>query len=434
MGNDSSLNTVSFTKSNNSAGDLACDVLVVGAGPSGIAAALTLRANNFDVIVIDKAFFPRDKCCGDGLTTGALRILDELGFDPKTVPNWTVCSDVWLRSPSGNEMQFALPTRGQFAAIAPRIELDNALVQLARSRNIRVLEGHEFVSVREQTPDHITIDISSDANSNKNETVRSKFVIASDGMWSPVRKSLGMSTPGYLGEWHAFRQYANNVTGSAKDRLHVWFEKDLLPGYAWSFPLQDGRVNIGFGILRGGKYSVQQMKDLWPNLLARKHIASALGLGVVMEDRHTAWPIPARVTSAPLSSGRVLFIGDAACVTDTLTGEGIGQALLSGQLSARAIVAGISREASVTRNKYEQLVKQNFFADHRMSMALGTILKSSLGARAALRVANLTPWTRANFVRWMFEDEPRAAIFTPSRWHRNFLGRDGAYVTQDQTK
>jgi geranylgeranyl reductase family protein len=431
MGNDSSLNTVSFTKSNNSASDLACDVLIVGAGPSGIAAALTLRANNFDVIVIDKAIFPRDKCCGDGLTTGALRILDELGFDPQTVPNWTVCSDVWLRSPSGTEMQFALPTKGQFAAIAPRIELDHALVHLARSKNIRVLEGHEFVSVREQTSDHITIDISSN---DKCETVQSKFLIASDGMWSPVRKSLGMSTPGYLGEWHAFRQYANNVTGSAKDRLHVWFDKDLLPGYAWSFPLQNGRVNIGFGILRGGKYSVQQMKDLWPNLLARKHIAKALGSDVVMEDRHTAWPIPARVTSAPLSSGRVLFIGDAACVTDSLTGEGIGQALLSGQLSAQAIVAGLGREASVTRNKYEQLVKQNFFADHRMSMSLGTILKSSLGARAALRIANLTPWTRRNFVRWMFEDEPRAAIFTPSRWHRNFLRRDGAYVTQDQTK
>ena len=422
---------MSFTKSNNSASDLACDVLIVGAGPSGIAAALTLRANNFDVIVIDKAIFPRDKCCGDGLTTGALRILDELGFDPQTVPNWTVCSDVWLRSPSGTEMQFALPTKGQFAAIAPRIELDHALVHLARSKNIRVLEGHEFVSVREQTSDHITIDISSN---DKCETVQSKFLIASDGMWSPVRKSLGMSTPGYLGEWHAFRQYANNVTGSAKDRLHVWFDKDLLPGYAWSFPLQNGRVNIGFGILRGGKYSVQQMKDLWPNLLARKHIAKALGSDVVMEDRHTAWPIPARVTSAPLSSGRVLFIGDAACVTDSLTGEGIGQALLSGQLSAQAIVAGLGREASVTRNKYEQLVKQNFFADHRMSMSLGTILKSSLGARAALRIANLTPWTRRNFVRWMFEDEPRAAIFTPSRWHRNFLRRDGAYVTQDQTK
>lgn len=424
---------MSLTKSNNSATDLACDVLVVGAGPSGIAAALTLQSAGHDVVVIDKAFFPRDKCCGDGLTTGALRILDELGFDPQTVPNWTVCSDVWLRSPSGTEMQFALPTHGQFAAIAPRIELDNALVQLAKSRGIDVLEGHEFHSVSDQTADHIAVNTSSNSSSKK-QTIRAKFVIAADGMWSPVRKSLGMSTPGYLGEWHAFRQYANNVTGSAKDRLHVWFEKDLLPGYAWSFPLQGGRVNIGFGILRGGKYSVQQMKDLWPNLLARKHIASALGSGVVMEDRHTAWPIPARVTSAPLSSGRVLLIGDAACVTDSLTGEGIGQALLSGQLAAQAIVAGKGREASVTRSKYEQLIRQHFFADHRMSLTLGAILKSSVGSRAALRIANLTPWTRANFVRWMFEDEPRAAVFTPSRWHRDFLRRDGAYVTQDQAE
>jgi len=421
---------VPFTKLNNNASDLACDVLVVGAGPSGIAAALTLRAAQYDVIVIDKAFFPRDKCCGDGLTTGALRILDELGFDPNSVPNWTACNDVWLRSPSGREMQFSLPTRGQFAAIAPRLELDHALVQLARSQGIRVLEGYEFSSVDDQAADHIDAKINS--INNNSETIRSKFLIASDGMWSPVRKSLGMSTPGYLGEWHAFRQYANNVTGPAKDHLYVWFDKDLLPGYAWSFPLQNGRVNIGFGILRGGKYSVQQMKDLWPNLLDRKHIAKALGPEVVMEDRHTAWPIPARVTTAPLSTGRVLFVGDAACVTDSLTGEGIGQALLSGQLSAQAVIAGNGREASVTRSRYEQLIKQHFFADHRMSMTLGTILKSSLGARAALRIANLTPWTRRNFVRWMFEDEPRAAIFTPSRWHRNFLRRDGAYVTQDQ--
>ena len=58
-----------------------CDVAIVGAGPAGIAAALTLRKSGYDVVVVDKATFPRDKCCGDGLTTGALRILEELEFD-----------------------------------------------------------------------------------------------------------------------------------------------------------------------------------------------------------------------------------------------------------------------------------------------------------------------------------------------------------------
>ena len=78
-----------------------CDVLIVGAGPAGVAAALTLVASGKDVLIIDKATFPRDKCCGDGLTTGALRILEELEFDPNTVPSWTVCEDVRLRAPGG---------------------------------------------------------------------------------------------------------------------------------------------------------------------------------------------------------------------------------------------------------------------------------------------------------------------------------------------
>ncbi len=77
------------------------DVLVIGAGPAGIAAAITAQRAGLGVVVIDKATFPRDKCCGDGLTTGALRLLDRLGLPPSSVPSWTPCRDVTLRSPSG---------------------------------------------------------------------------------------------------------------------------------------------------------------------------------------------------------------------------------------------------------------------------------------------------------------------------------------------
>ena len=79
------------------------------------------------------------------------------------------------------------------------------------------------------------------------------------------------------GEWHAFRQYAGNVTGPAANRLLVWFEPDLLPGYAWSFPLPGNRVNIGFGVLRDGERRVQDMASLWRDLLARPHVVEALG-------------------------------------------------------------------------------------------------------------------------------------------------------------
>ena len=400
--------------------DLTCDVLVVGAGPAGIAAALELHRLGRDVVVIDKATFPRDKCCGDGLTTGALRALAELDFDPALVPSWTPTTDVWLRSPSGREMSMPLPQgHGTFAAIAPRMEFDDALVRTALDRGVRVAQGVTFTQITSMTNDGVGVEVDGLG------MVRCQYVIAADGMWSPVRKSLGLSTPGYLGEWHAFRQYASNVTGPAKDRLIVWFDADLLPGYAWSFPLRDGRVNIGFGILRGGRHSVQDMNALWPDILTRPHVREALGEHATLEGRHTAWPIPARVTSATLAHERVLFIGDAACVTDTLTGEGIGQALQSGMIAGRVVAMHHARGASAVRKAFRREMKRHFFADHRMSVVLGAILKSELGARGALRLANASDWTRRNFVRWMFEDEPRAAIFTPRRWHRGFLKRPG---------
>ncbi len=397
------------------------EVLVIGAGPAGSAAARVLAVAGRDVTIVDKATFPRDKCCGDGLTTLALRELETLGFDPGSVPSWTVVHDAWLRSPSGREVCLPLRGPGQFAAVTPRIELDNALLDHARHAGARVLEGHGFVSVVEQASDHIVADIAGLG------CVRARYLVAADGMWSPVRKALGVDKPGYLGEWHGFRQYAANVTGTAKDRLYVWFDSDILPGYAWSFPLPDGRVNIGFGVLRGGGIKVQQMKALWPDLLQRPHIREALGPDAVLEGRHTAWPIPARIDQAVLAHGRVLFVGDAAAATDALTGEGIGQALLTGRLAAEAVLAGGALAPAVTRVRYHHDVGHHLFADHKMSVLLSRVLAKPWGARGAVRVVGTSEWTRRNFARWMFEDEPRAVLLTPSRWHRRFFRRPGAF-------
>jgi geranylgeranyl reductase family protein len=397
------------------------EVLVVGAGPAGSAAARALATAGRHVTIVDKATFPRDKCCGDGLTTLALRELETLNFDPGTVPSWTTVHHAWLRSPSGREVCLPLIGGGQYAAVTPRIELDNALLDHARAAGALVRDGHGFVTVIAQEPEHITVAIDGIGS------VRARYVVAADGMWSPVRKSLGLAAPGYLGEWHGFRQYARNVTGTAKDRLYVWFDADILPGYAWSFPLPDGRVNIGFGVLRGGTIKVQQMNSLWPDLLQRAHIREALGPHAELEGRHTAWPIPARIDHTTLTHNRVLFVGDAATATDALTGEGIGQALLTGRLAAEAIIAGGALDPAATRTHYERAVSHHLFADHKMSLVLSRVLAKPWGARGAVRVVGLTSWTRRNFARWMFEDEPRAVLLTPSRWHRRFFHRPGAF-------
>jgi geranylgeranyl reductase family protein len=397
------------------------DVVVIGAGPAGTAAAITLARSGRRVTVVDKAMFPRDKCCGDGLTTLALRELDDLGLDPAAVPNWCTVEAAWLRSPSGREVRVPLPTgQGIYAATTPRVELDAALVDLASAAGVEVVQGHAVTALHLDA-DSVVVDVEG------REPISASFVVAADGMWSPTRKMLGLAEPGYLGEWHAFRQYARNVTGPAAERLYVWFEPDLLPGYAWSFPLPGGRANIGFGVLRRAGHSGKEMKQLWEGLIERPHIAAALGTDVELEGRHTAWPIPAAVDTAVLSHGRVLFVGDAARATDTMTGEGIGQALLTGRLAAEAIAAAAPGRVDEVERHYRRAVRHHLLADHRMSVVLSRALAHRRGARGAIRLVGVSAWTRRNFARWMFEDEPRAIVLTPSRWHRGFLRRPGAF-------
>lgn len=394
-------------------------VLVIGAGPAGTACAATLKRHGHDVTVVDKAVFPRDKCCGDGLTTNGLRVLESLGFNPSTVPDFQPCGAVEIRSPRGTTINLGLPNNGLFAAIAPREQLDDALVNMCRERGVTIHENCAYVAMPRNDAEGVTVEIENLG------LIDVDFVVAADGMWSPVRKSLGLSTPGYLGEWHAFRQYVSNVTGPAAHTLQVWFDEDLLPGYAWSFPLPGNRANVGFGILRTSERSVQFMNDTWRDLLTRPHIVEALGHGFTPEGRHTAWPIPARIDSAIRSSGRVLFVGDAVCATDTLTGEGIGQALETGIAAAEAIHAGT--DAASVRRIYSTSLDKTLLADHRMSATLGRMLASPRIAQWVLALVNTSSWTRRNFVRWMFEDEPRALVLTPRRWHRQFLKRPGAY-------
>ncbi len=370
------------------------------------------------MVVIDKATFPRDKCCGDGLTTLALRELEPLGLRPEMVPNWQTVDAAWLRSPSGREVELPLPHDGIFAATTPRRELDDALVQLAIDAGARVHQGCSLTTIVEQDG-AMRVDVDGLG------PVVAQHVIAADGMWSPTRRALGVAEAGYLGEWHAFRQYANHVSGPAAHRLYVWFEADLLPGYAWSFPLPDGRVNVGFGVLRDGERTGKDLKQIWPELFARAHIVEALGPDVQFEERHTAWPIPAGIDRAVLATGRTLFVGDAARATDTMTGEGIGQAMLTGRLAAEAIIAG-GGDGDVRRH-YERAVRHHLLADHRMSAVLSRALRHPKAARGAIRLVGLSGWTRRNFARWMFEDEPRAVVVTPRRWHRRFLRQPGAF-------
>ncbi len=401
---------------------LRADVAVVGGGPAGAAAAITLARAGRDVVLFDKARFPRDKCCGDGLTTGALRRYERLGLRPDAVASWQPVTETWIRSPSGRTVGFSLPaTGGLFAAVARRADLDAAFLDVARAAGVKVYDGHAVTEAAER---HDLVELAVDGVG----AVVSRYAVAADGMWSPLRKKLGATDePGYLGEWHALRQYFSGVDVAAAHRLWVWFDADLLPGYAWSFPLPGGRANVGFGIHRSVGRPTHEMKAQWADLLQRPHIRAVLGTDARPEAPAKAWPIPARVATTQLSAGRALFVGDAARATDTLTGEGIGQALETGELAAQAVIAGGPHRPALVAERYRRQVMAGMGADDRVAAALTRALRHRKGARAAVRLAGASDWTRRNFVRWMWEDYPRAALATPHRWHRDLLHGPGAY-------
>lgn len=397
-----------------------CDVVVIGAGPGGCAASIELARAGHSVTLIDKAAFPRDKICGDGLTTSALRSLEYLGLSLGSLPTARPIHNVVVRSPRGFEATFPLPEGpGLFGVVATRLELDAALVQVARDTGVVVREQCGIAELHE-SPSHLTV------GGSDGWSCSTQHVVAADGMWSPTRKLVGANIAGYRGDWHAFRQYVTDVSERAQRELFISFDAAILPGYFWSFPLADGRANIGFGIQRGHKHSIQEMKLLWPQLLSLPYISEFLGPNYTPAAPHRAWPIPCQVDSMTAHAAGVLFVGDAVAPCDVMTGEGIGQALETGLIAARTISEQFGNRTAAGP-LYQQRVRSEFTPDHQMASLLVRALQHRKGARAALRVAATNDWTRRNFARWLFEDYPRGIALEPQLWKRGALSGPGAF-------
>lgn len=395
--------------------DGTADLVVVGAGPAGAAAALAARRQGLEVVVLDRATFPRDKTCGDGLTAAALADLERLGVEVPALPAEPV-RQVVVVAPDRWQVELPLPAPGLHAAVVERARLDAAIVAAARTAGALVREGVEVVAVE---PDDTGVAVRSADGS----IVRAPFVVAADGHYSTVRRHVGTDRGRDLGTWHAVRQYFGDV---GDPRLWVLFERDLLPGYAWVFPLPGGRANVGFGVLRAAGHDGKALARLWPDLLGRPTLRAALGPRAEPEGRHRAWPIPSAYDPARLTDGRILYAGDAAGLVDPLTGEGVAQAIESGELAVDAVTAG--GDAHTVGSRYRTSVGRRLGRDLRFASALQRLLRSPVVASATIRAAGCSPWTRRHFARWMFEDYPRAAILTPDRWRRGLLTPEGAFA------
>lgn len=398
------------------------DIAVVGAGPAGSAAAITLARLGRRVVLIDKASFPRDKCCGDGLTTAALRLLERLELEPSSVASWQPVEQVAIVASNRRQVDLSFADDGtMYAASARRYDFDAALVELAVKAGAELVSGRAVTDVV-PTADGVGVELAD------GHRVESRYVIAADGAWSPVRKALGLAEAGYLGDWQAGRQYFTGVSAEA-EKLWVWFEPDMIPGYAWSFPLPGGTANVGYGVIRRPGVPFKELKGQRLDFLDRPHLADVLGPNAKPAGPWKAWPIPARIGATPTDGlgGRVLFVGDAARACDPMTGEGIAQALETGELAARAIVSAGPADPGAAAARYGRQLRFGMNLDDRLARALSGVLAHRRGSVKALDLVDAGEWSRRNFLRWMFEDYPRAALATPHRWRRGMFSRPGAY-------
>ncbi len=416
------------------------EVTVVGGGPAGCAAAVWLRRAGLTVALVDRAHFPRDKICGDGLTAAALREVERLGVDVRS----RACEvrRVELTGPYGTKACLPLRarsgTRAVMAAVMPRLELDAALLGAAGDAGARIHTGSPVTTVA-MAPDGVRV-ATADAT-----VLQSDYVVAADGAYSTVRRALGRVTGPRHSGIHALRQY---VDAPGSDVLSVIFPSNLLPGYGWVFPLPGGGANIGIGIHRDpdllgveaaalltndrGRITARPAGRLFRDFVARADVRDLLGGEYRPRGRVWAWPIPVHVDLGEVADRRVLFCGDAAGATDPMTGEGIGQALLSGRLAAEAIVAHRRAGPGAVAGAYREAIARDLARDLAFSRTLARLLRHRRGSEWALKAANLNDWTRRNFGRWMFEDYPRAVLGTPRRWRDQTLMGRGAYASRER--
>jgi geranylgeranyl reductase family protein len=324
------------------------DVVIVGAGPAGAACAATVRRARPDagVLLLDRSEFPRDKVCGDGVAPEALDVLAGSGFDPAALTaGFPPVPRLRLRSPGGQVVDRRMRRP---AAVVPRAVFDARLLDQALAR------GVEF---RRHLVRRITVHSS---HVDLDGELRADVLIGADGAESVVRRAIGVppNRPGRTAV--AIRGYSR-VPQELDGVQVLTTTAQRWPAYAWSFPLGDGRANVGYGELIAGGVTRGRLLD---------------GLERLLPDLEPAEP---RAHRLPLSTGRprqpdgrVLLVGDAASLINPLTGEGIFYAVLSGAL------AGAATASSDPGAAYR----------HTLNERLGRHLRHSAAA------AGLTRWPR----------------------------------------
>lgn len=368
------------------------EIGIVGAGPGGIVTALFLAKKGISSTIIEKSKFPRDKICGDafsGKVSWVLRKLD-LEFEQEVIsqkfqlPSWGVkffgTQNNELKVPF--KLNYDSSTDKAPGFIASRMDFDNFLFEKALENELIEIIQEINLTDFEQKENSIIC-----STKDKSFQIESKIVVGANGAYSKLAKELiGLEVADDSNSL-GLRTYYKNVAGLDKEGyIELHFLKDLLPGYFWIFPMANGMANVGAGIrtdlMRKNKMNIkksfQEIIENHPEISKRFKNAEIV-------DDVKLYGLPLGSKKRKLTSNNLILIGDAAALIDPFTGEGIGNAMISGMLAAEQIEKSI--------------ITQDFSAEYLKDY--DNVLYKRLGSELALskKMQDLTkyPWL-FNFV------------------------------------
>jgi geranylgeranyl reductase family protein len=366
------------------------DVVIVGAGPGGSAAAAHLARRGRDVILIDKETFPRDKVCGDGLTPRVVRELLDLGL----VDEATGRADGWatqkgLRIHGGHTvMELPWPELDDWpswGATATRRVFDATIARTAASSGARLAQrtsvtGPVWRDATQTRVSGVSWQQEDEDGAVRHGVVHAPVVIAADGPGSIMAKRLGVerrtSRPMAVGvrSYYRSKRWDDEWISSFLDLS----DKDggLLSGYGWIFPLDDGTVNVGLGLLstsrefQGTNY--RRMLKEWagnPAMQEEWDTTEDNHLGPVLTG-----PIPMGFNRVPLHQRGVLLVGDAGGMVNPFNGEGISYAMEAGQLAAEVVDRALSTRRTSDLDAFDSELRDRWGGYYQLGKAFAELV------------------------------------------------------------
>lgn len=317
------------------------DVCIIGAGPAGAAAATVLSRGGARVAIADKAAFPREKVCGDGLLPDAVAVIGELGVcvRPEAAAR---APGLAMRTARGREVRFDVP-----GVVVRRRDLDQAALDGAIAAGAEFLGGHALAWILDEEGAPCRVGFTS---GGRDVAVEASTALVATGAAPGPARLAGLAPRHRPGA--ALRGYAD-VTGIAPDALVVVLLAELRRGYAWAFPGAGGVWNVGAGVFAAARGTP-------PLAHVLERFLASLG-GRWLETPRGA-PLLTSFPRAPLVRGRVALVGEAAGLTRPFSGEGIGPAMRSGVVAASCLLA---ENAPRGLRDYERRLKAEYARDFR---------------------------------------------------------------------